>query len=97
MGKRKIIFFFSETCVVCSMVKPILYSIAEEINIPIKSINVDEDGGKEKAKKYDITDWPTSLIVEDGIIRNVVKGYSPALKPSQNRKIMKARIEASFE
>jgi len=59
-----IVDFWAEWCGPCKMVAPVLKSIAEENNVRLLKINVDED--TELASALNITSIPVIMLYTDG-------------------------------
>jgi len=59
-----IVDFWAEWCGHCKMVAPVLKSIAEENNVRLLKINVDED--TELASALNITSIPVIMLYTDG-------------------------------
>lgn len=56
--------FFATWCGPCQMLAPLLEQVAEEENIKIGKINVDE--ARDLALQYDIEAIPTLVVMKDG-------------------------------
>ena len=95
--EKKIILFFSKTCEPCSLMRPVVHKVSNEMGIIAKEIDDESKEGMEKTKKYKITGFPTVLIVVDGIIRDVVKGYATGASEEINRQALVSRINAINE
>lgn len=66
--KPTIVDFYADWCGPCKMMSPIVDSIAEDENIKVGKINVDDN--QELAIKYDIMSIPTILVFKNGELVN---------------------------
>lgn len=67
-SKTTIIDFYADWCGPCKMMSPIIDNIAEDDNLKVGKVNVDDD--QELAIKYDIMSIPTVLIFKNGELVN---------------------------
>ena len=70
--KTAIIDFYADWCGPCKMMSPIIDEIAEDENLIVGKVNVDDN--QELAIKYDIMSIPTILIFKNGQLINRVVG-----------------------
>ena len=68
-----IVDFYADWCGPCKMIAPILEEIANENNIKLCKVNVDNDG--ELAMGFGIASIPTIFIYKNGEITSRVVGY----------------------
>ena len=68
--KTAIVDFYADWCGPCKMMSPIIDEIAQDENIVVGKINVDEN--QELAIKYDVMSIPTIIIFKNG---NQVKRF----------------------
>jgi len=64
-NKILIVDFWADWCGPCLKVAPILDEIANEYNIQIAKVHVDEQ--QDLAVKYDISTIPTLIVFENGV------------------------------
>lgn len=67
-----IVAFVSDNCSWCQKLKPILQKL-EESGRKVEFVDVDIHS--EHAEKYQVTGFPTTFLVEDGMIKEVAVGY----------------------
>ena len=67
-SKTTIIDFYADWCGPCKMMSPIIDNIAEDDNLKVGKVNVDDN--QELAIKYDIMSIPTVLIFKNGELVN---------------------------
>jgi len=58
--------FFTEWCVPCKQLAPTLEELAEVYGESFRIVSVDAEASPELAKRYDITGYPTMVLVKDG-------------------------------
>ena len=73
--KKILVDFWAEWCGPCRMVSPILDEIAEENNIWIGKLNIDEN--PEKTQEYSVQSIPTMVLFVDGNPVHTVVGAKP--------------------
>ena len=70
-----ILDFWATWCGPCRMLSPVLEQLAEEENIVIGKVNVDEE--EELANSFNISSIPALSLVKDGKVVNKTVGYQP--------------------
>lgn len=71
--KTVIVDFYADWCGPCKMIAPILEEIANENDVKLCKVNVDNDG--ELAMGFGIASIPTILIYKNGEITSRIVGY----------------------
>lgn len=59
----KLLKFYSDSCLPCKIVDPIVEKVANELDVEIISINVSEN--QEISRKFSITSVPTFILLGD--------------------------------
>ena len=72
-NKTLIVDFFANWCGPCKMMAPILDEIAEEYNVKVGKVNVDEQ--MELADRYQIDAIPAIYLFRDGKLDTMQVGY----------------------
>jgi thioredoxin 1 len=67
-----IVYFYSERCGACKLMKPEIEKLKEKLTII--EMDVAKPEGFQKAKELGIMATPTTLVVKDGIIKKVFVG-----------------------
>lgn len=70
-----ILDFWANWCGPCRMLSPVLEQLAEEENIVIGKVNVDEE--EELAGSFNISSIPALFLIKDGKVVNKTVGYQP--------------------
>jgi thioredoxin 1 len=73
--KKAILDFWAEWCGPCKMVAPVLQELADEHNLELIKINVDEE--PELAGEFGITSIPVIMLVENGQVNKQIIGAKP--------------------
>ena len=68
-----VIDFWATWCGPCRMLAPVISEIAEEGNVKVGKINVDEEG--ELAIRYNVMSIPTVMLFKDGQVVKTSVGY----------------------
>jgi len=68
-----IVDFWAIWCGPCKMLAPVISEIADEGNVKVGKINVDEEG--ELAIKYNVMSIPTVMLFKDGKVIKTTVGY----------------------
>ena len=72
---KAIVDFWAEWCGPCKMVAPVLQELADEYNIELIKINVDEQ--TDLATEFGITSIPVIMVVDNGQITKQIIGAKP--------------------
>lgn len=67
--------FWANWCGPCRMLSPVLEQLAEEENINVGKVNVDEE--EELSASFHISSIPALFLVKDGKVVNKTVGYQP--------------------
>ena len=67
--------FWATWCGPCKMLAPVLGELAEEIDVPIVKLEVEENPAT--AGEYDIMSVPTLLLMKDGDVIAKTGGFQP--------------------
>ncbi|HAV39494.1 MAG: thioredoxin family protein [Aquificota bacterium] len=70
--KDGIVYFYSERCGACKMMKPEIEKLKEKVKV--LEMDVAKPEGYKMAQELGILATPTTLVVRDGIIRKVFVG-----------------------
>lgn len=70
--KDGIVYFYSERCGACRLMKPEVEKLKESVNV--KEMDVTKPEGFQMARELGIMATPTTLVVKDGIIKKVFVG-----------------------
>ncbi|MDE6408207.1 MAG: thioredoxin [Anaeroplasmataceae bacterium] len=70
-----ILDFWASWCGPCRMLSPVLETLAEEENLVIGKVNVDEE--EELASSFNISSIPALFLIKDGKVANKTVGYQP--------------------
>lgn len=68
-----VVDFWATWCGPCKMLAPVIAELAEEGNVKVAKINVDEEG--ELAIKYNVMSIPTVMLFKDGKVVKSTVGY----------------------
>jgi thioredoxin 1 len=70
-----IVDFWAEWCGPCKMIGPVLEEIAQEENVKLLKINVDEN--KELSSAFNLTSIPAIMVYTDGVKTKSITGAKP--------------------
>ena len=70
--KTAIVDFYADWCGPCKMMSPIIEDIAQDDNLIVGKVNVDQN--QELAIKYDVMSIPTIIIFKNGELANKIIG-----------------------
>ena len=76
--------FWAEWCGPCKMISPVLEEIADERNLRVVKLNVDDN--QETAAKYQVLSIPTMILFKNGQVAKKIIGAYP-----------KKRLESELE
>ena len=68
-----ILDFWANWCGPCRMLSPVLETLAEEENLVVGKVNVDEE--EELSNSFNISSIPALFLVKDGKVVNKTVGY----------------------
>lgn len=88
---NKVIKFYSNQCVPCKAMAPILNKLAEELDLEVEEVNILEGNGRERAIEYGVRSIP-AFIVPD---RNSGSHYS--LSGMQSEANLKAFLVTALD
>src|SRR6267378_201415 len=70
--------FYADWCGPCNMIAPTIEALSEEYAGKVKFVKVNVDNNQQLAMKYDIMSIPTSMLFENGTIKDSLIGAYPA-------------------
>jgi thioredoxin 1 len=70
-----IVDFWAEWCGPCKMIGPVLEELAQEQNVKLLKINVDEN--KELSSAFNLTSIPAIMLYVDGVKTKSITGAKP--------------------
>jgi thioredoxin 1 len=70
-----IVDFWAEWCGPCKMIGPVLEELAQEENVKLLKINVDEN--KELSSAFNLTSIPVIMLYADGVKTKSIIGAKP--------------------
>jgi thioredoxin 1 len=70
--------FYADWCGPCNMIAPTIESLSEEYAGKVKFVKINVDNNQRLAMKYDILSIPTSMLFENGIVKDSLIGAYPA-------------------
>ena len=73
--EKTIVDFWAEWCGPCKMVAPVLQELADEHNVTLVKINVDDE--TDLATEFGITSIPAIMVIENGKIIKSITGAKP--------------------
>lgn len=94
-GKLVIADFYSDSCVPCKRMSPLLAETEEENpeGIKLVKLNINFDG--ETAQKYNVTSVPTLVFFKDGAEKSKTYGGGKKSTACRNNKFYKLRRNVS--
>ena len=70
--------FYADWCGPCNMVAPTIDALSEEYEGKVKFVKINIDDNQQLAMKYDIMSIPTSMLFENGAVKDSLIGAYPA-------------------
>jgi thioredoxin len=70
--------FYADWCGPCNMIAPTIEALSEEYAGKVKFVKINVDNNQQLAMKYDILSIPTSMLFENGIVKESLIGAYPA-------------------
>jgi thioredoxin len=69
--------FYADWCGPCNMIAPTIEALSEEYEGKVKFVKINIDDNQQLAMKYDIMSIPTSMLFENGIVKDSLIGAYP--------------------
>jgi thioredoxin len=70
--------FYADWCGPCRMIAPTIEALSEEYEGKVKFVKINVDNNQQLAMKYDIMSIPTSILFENGTVKDSLIGAYPA-------------------
>jgi thioredoxin 1 len=70
--------FYADWCGPCNMIAPTIEALSEEYEGKVKFVKINIDDNQQVAMKYDIMSIPTSVLFENGTVKDSLIGAYPA-------------------
>src|SRR6267378_5775023 len=70
--------FYADWCGPCNMIAPTIEALSEEYEGKVKFVKINVDNNQQLAMKYDIMSIPTSMLFENGSVKDSLIGAYPA-------------------
>jgi len=70
--------FYADWCGPCRMIAPTIEALSEEYAGKVKFVKINVDSNQQLAMKYDIMSIPTSMLFENGTVKDSLIGAYPA-------------------
>jgi thioredoxin 1 len=70
--------FYADWCGPCNMIAPTIEALSEEYAGRVKFVKINVDNNQQLAMKYDIMSIPTSMLFENGTVKDSLIGAYPA-------------------
>src|SRR5438128_4821043 len=70
--------FYADWCGPCNMIGPTSEALSEEYAGKVKFVKINVDNNQQLAMKYDILSIPTSMLFENGAVKDSLIGAYPA-------------------
>ncbi|MFN7064542.1 MAG: thioredoxin family protein [Aquificaceae bacterium] len=71
--RNGLVYFYSERCGACKMMKPQVEKLKERLEV--MEVDVGKSEGQKVAKEFGVMATPTTFLVKDGIIKKVFVGF----------------------
>jgi thioredoxin 1 len=75
--------FYADWCGPCHMIEPTIQALSEEYDGKVKFVKINIDNNQELAMKYDVMSIPTSMLFENGTVKDSLVGAFPAWRYQQ--------------
>jgi len=70
--------FYADWCGPCNMIAPTIEALSEEYEGKVKFVKINVDNNQQLAMKYDIMSIPTSMLFENGTVKDSLIGAYPS-------------------
>jgi thioredoxin 1 len=70
--------FYADWCGPCNMIAPTIEALSGEYAGKVKFVKINVDNNQQLATKYDILSIPTSMLFENGTVKDSLIGAYPA-------------------
>ena len=70
--------FYADWCGPCNMIAPTIEALSGEYAGKVKFVKINVDNNQQLAMKYDIMSIPTSMLFENGTVKDSLIGAHPA-------------------
>ncbi len=70
--------FYADWCGPCNMIAPTIEALSEEYEGKVKFVKINVDNNQQLAVKYDVMSIPTSMLFENGTVKDSLIGAYPA-------------------
>jgi len=70
--------FYADWCGPCNMIAPTIEALSEEYAGKVKFVKINVDNNQQLSMKYDIMSIPTSMLFENGTVKDSLIGAYPA-------------------
>ena len=88
--KPVIVDFYSDSCVACKKLAPVLGDIEDDYEESVSVYKVNTNFDAELAEKYEVTANPTLLFIKDGAVKKKTLGF-------KSKESIQAIIEEHFK
>jgi thioredoxin 1 len=69
--------FYADWCGPCNMIAPTIEALSEEYAGKVKFVKINVDNNQQLTMKYDILSIPTSMLFENGTVKDSLTGAYP--------------------
>jgi len=70
--------FYADWCGPCNMIAPTIEALSDEYAGKVKFVKINVDNNQQLAMKYDVLSIPTSMLFENGAVKDSLIGAYPA-------------------
>ncbi|HEV2120799.1 MAG TPA: thioredoxin [Candidatus Bathyarchaeia archaeon] len=70
--------FYADWCGPCNMIAPTIEALSQEYEGKVKFVKINVDENQQLSMKYDIMSIPTSMLFENGTVKDSLIGAYPA-------------------